>query len=299
MNQPQSDSGNNEGQKQQGESPPQPEPVVTPSVDAIQALEAQEAAARDRATNEQNERKRQKLLERVAVWQAWFSGMLVLFTFVQAWFGGCQWIATRDQYNAMMAANEITDGQLQLLQEEWKPVLTIENVAINDLEAGKVPYVSMTIRNLGKKAATCTGAFFNCSIVEVPPGAGKAIVYSDHVIHGIEDFSLFQFSGNSSTPHEVRMLPKLTEDHIKSLAEKRSQIVFSAHFSYGASILGNTDELMLFCTYDFGSHRFDPHSMLLRHSSGREGEPNSGNMESTIYLKRPDDNGENASQPKK
>lgn len=41
--------------------------------------------------------------------------------------------------------------------------------------------------------------------------------------------------------------------------------------------------------YDFELRRFDPHSMMLRNSSKREGEPNSGNMESMIFLRPPRD----------
>jgi hypothetical protein len=109
MNDPQGNPGEGNGSEEKkqpnGKNPPVQPPTVDPTLQGI--VEEVRRNERDNATNDQAEQKRQRILERTAVWQARAAVSIVLLTVAGLVINYWQSSATSDQYNAMMEANAV------------------------------------------------------------------------------------------------------------------------------------------------------------------------------------------------
>lgn len=186
-NDAQSEPENNE-RAEQDCKPEEQAPTVGSSVEASAQppVEINPGEASNNTSTDENERKRQKLLERVAVWQAIFSVMLVIFTAAQAWFGGCQWIATEKQYDTMTdqievatAANETAAKAVkaaedanniarEIAQKQLRAAVFVDEATFSTSMGSSIGALELTIKNYGQTPAYNVVTFIDFAYLNPP-----------------------------------------------------------------------------------------------------------------------------------
>lgn len=179
---PQPNPDDDKREKQQAEAQGSA-PPVTPTVETrlnanVEVVSGQKGKA---TTTEQNEQKRQRILERAATWQARSAVAIVVLTVGSIYVNYLQWSATDDQYSAMVDSNRVAIKSADAAKSAAEEAKRSNDIAADTAKKQLAPYFVPEARPL-VRYDLLTG---DCSVKLKIKNAGQTPAFEVEIHHRI------------------------------------------------------------------------------------------------------------------